>query len=74
MHGTVMILSFRTDRSGQTVQTQIRLLLGAVWSGSALFAADPDQTRSSLIRIYTICHSVCILDALLYGKAALFKF
>ena len=24
---TVMILSFRTDRSGQTVQTQIRLLL-----------------------------------------------
>ena len=30
-----MILSFRTDRSGQTVQTQIR---GAVWSGSTLFA------------------------------------
>ena len=25
--GTVMTLSFRTDRSGQTVQTQIRLLL-----------------------------------------------
>ena len=24
---TVIILSFRTDRSGQTVQTQIRLLL-----------------------------------------------
>ena len=24
---TVMILSFRTDKSGQTVQTQIRLLL-----------------------------------------------
>ena len=24
---TVMILSFRTDRSGQTVQTQIRLFL-----------------------------------------------
>ena len=35
---TVMILSFRTDRSRQTVQTQIRLLLGAVWSGSSLFA------------------------------------
>ena len=45
-----MILSFRTDRPGQTVQTQIRLLLedsadpdqtaprGAVWSGSTLFA------------------------------------
>ena len=25
--GTVMILNFRTDRFGQTVQTQIRLLL-----------------------------------------------
>ena len=24
---TIMFLSFRTDRSGQTVQTQIRLLL-----------------------------------------------
>ena len=27
IHITVMILSFRTDRSGQTVQTQIRLFL-----------------------------------------------
>ena len=35
---TVMILSFRTDIPGQTVQTQIRLLL---------------------IRVYTVCHSVC---------------
>ena len=26
-HGTVMVISFRTDKSGQTVQTQIRLLL-----------------------------------------------
>ena len=39
-----MILSFQTDMPGQTVQTQIRLLLeeqsdqGAVWSGSTLFA------------------------------------
>ena len=33
--GTVMFLSFRTGRSGQTVQTQIR---GAVWSGSTPFA------------------------------------
>ena len=32
---TVMILSFRTDRPGQTVQT--------------------------LIRVYTVCHSVCIV-------------
>ena len=31
----VMFLSFQTDRSRQTVQTQIR---GAVWSGSTLFA------------------------------------
>ena len=36
----VMILSFRTDRPGQTVQTQI---------------------RSSLFRVYTVCHSVCII-------------
>ena len=35
-----MILSFRTDRPGQTVQTQIRLLL---------------------VRVYTVCHSVCIV-------------
>ena len=39
---TVIFLSFRTDRSGQTVQTQIRL-------------------RSSLVRVYTVCHSVCIV-------------
>ena len=31
---TVMLVSFRTDMPGQTVQTQIR---GAVWSGSTLF-------------------------------------
>ena len=35
---TIMILSFGTDRSGQTVQTQ----------------------RSSLIRVYTVCSSLCI--------------
>ena len=39
---TLIFLSFRTDRSGQTVQTQIRL-------------------RSSLVRVYTVCHSVCIV-------------
>ena len=40
---TVKILSFRSDtcRCGQTVQTQNRLLLGAVWSGSTLFAIPP---------------------------------
>ena len=37
---TVMFLSFRTDRSGQTVQTHI---------------------RSSLIRVYTVCTSLCIV-------------
>ena len=40
---SVMILDNRTDRSGQTVQTQIRLLL-----------------RSSLIRVFTVCYSICI--------------
>ena len=39
MMTTVMILSFRTDMPGQTVQTQIRLL----------------------IRVYTVCYSVCIV-------------
>ena len=36
-----MILIFRTDRSGQTVQTQ----------------------RSSLIRVFTVCYSICIFLA-----------
>ena len=39
-----MFLSFGTNRSGQTVQTQIRLLL-----------------ENSLIRVYTVCHSICSL-------------
>ena len=30
---------------------------GYAWANSA----DPDQTRSSLIRVYTVCHSVCIV-------------
>ena len=38
-----MILSFRTDRSEQTVQTQIRLLLEEQ-SDQGLHCADPDQT------------------------------
>ena len=44
-HRLLSYLSFRTDRSGQTVQTQIRLLL----------------ERSSLIRVYTVCNSLCIV-------------
>ena len=49
---TIMILSFRTDRSGQTVQTQIRLL----------------------ISIWTLPFRLHLLNALLYGKAAMSKF
>ena len=52
-----LIEQFRNDPkfsdryAWQTVQTQIRLLLeGAVWS-----------SRSSLIRVYTVCNSVCIV-------------
>ena len=41
---TVMILSFGTDRSGQTVQNR-----------------SDCSKRSSLIRVYTVCHSVCFV-------------
>ena len=34
---------------GQKVQTQIRMLL------------EEHQSKSSLIRVYTVCHSVCII-------------
>ena len=57
-----MILSFRTDMSGQTVQTQIRLLLkakGAVWSGSTLFAIP--SASFGLITIWQ-SHIVQILE------------
>ena len=50
---TVMILSFRTDRPGQTVQTQIRLLLG-------------EQTDQGLHCLPFRLHS---LDSLLYDRA-----
>ena len=52
---TVMILSFRTDRSGQTVQT-----------------ADPDQTADQ--RLDCLPFRLHLLNALLYGKAAMSKF
>ena len=52
---TVMILSFWTDRSGQTVQTQIR----------------EEQSDQGLHCLPFCLH---LLDALLYGKATLFKF
>ena len=52
-----MILSFQTDMPGQTVQTQIRLLL--VWSGSTLFAIP-----SALFELITLwqSHIVQILE------------
>ena len=43
----VMILNFRTDRCGHTVQTQIRLL----WPKSYC-----------LIRVFTVCYSICIFS------------
>ena len=55
---TVMILSFRTDRSEQTVQTQIRLLL-------------EEQSDQGLHCLQFRLH---LLDSLLYGRAILFKF
>ena len=53
-----MILRFQTDRSGQTVQTQIRQLL-------------EDQSDQGL---HCLQFRLCLLDALLYSKAILFKF
>ena len=52
------VLSFRTDRSWQTVQTQIRLLL-------------KEQSDQGLHRLQFHLHP---LDAFLYGKATLLKF
>ena len=51
---TVMILSFRTDMPGQTVQTQIRLLL-------------EEQSDQGLHCLPFRLHR---LDSLLYGRAA----
>ena len=55
---TIMILSIRTDRSGQTVQTQIRLFL----------EAQSDQG------LHCLQFRLHLLDALVFGKAILFKF
>ena len=51
--GTVIILSFRTDKPGQTVQTQIRLLL-------------EEQSDQGLHCLPFRLHR---LDSLVYGKA-----
>ena len=53
-----MILSFRTDRCEQTVQTQIRLLL-------------EEQSDQGLHYLQFWLH---LLAALFFGKAILFKF
>ena len=55
---TVMILSFRTDMPGQTVQTQIRRLL-------------EEQSDQGLHCLLFRLHR---LDSFLYGRATLFKF
>ena len=54
----VMILSFRTDRPGQTVQTQIRLLL-------------EEQSDQGLHCLPFCLH---LLDSLLYGRATCSNF
>ena len=51
-------LSFRTDRSGQTVQTQIRLLL-------------EEQSDQGLHCLLFYLH---LLDKMFYGLASLFEF
>ena len=53
-----MTLSFRTDMPGQTVQTQIRLLL-------------EEQSDQGLHCLQFCLHR---LDSLLYGRATEFKF
>ena len=50
---TVMILSFRTDKSEQTVQTQIRLL----------------QEEQSDQGLHCLLFCLRHLDSLLYGRA-----
>ena len=57
-YSTVMTISFQTDRPGQTVQTQIRLLL-------------QEQSDQGLHCLQFPLH---LLDALHYGKAILLNF
>ena len=53
-YDTVMILSFRTDMPGQTVQTQIRLLL---------------EEEQSDLGLHCLPFRLYRLDSLLYGRA-----
>ena len=62
---TVMFLSFRTDRSKQTVQTQIRLILYQI---RLLLDEQSDQG------LHCLPFRLHLLDKLLYGKSTQFKF
>ena len=55
---TIMILSFWTGKSGQTLQTQIRLL----------------QEEQSDLGLHCLQFRLHLLNALLYGKSIFFKF
>ena len=57
---TIMILNFQTDRSGQTVQTQIRLFL---WSGSTLFAIPSASFRSINSMVKRRCSNFGVITA-----------
>ena len=54
----VMIFNFHTDRSGQIVQTQIRLLL----------------EEQSDLGLHCLSFCLHLLDMSLFGKTILFKF
>ena len=60
---TIIFLSFRTDRSGQTVQTQI-----AVWSGSTLFAI-PSALKSMFWMHYSKTANFQVSEILGYWAA-----
>ena len=59
-----MILSFRTDKSGQTVQTQEQ-------TAPRGNSADPDQSDQGLYCLPLCLH---LRDTLHKGKATLFNF
>ena len=66
-----MILNFRTDRSRQTVQTQIRLLLEEQTVQTQIRPFLQEQYDQGLHCLQFRLH---LLDALLYGKTNLVKF
>ena len=58
---TVMFLSFRTDRSGQTVNSQIRLLLDP---GSTLFAMPSLSFWAHYSMVEPLCSNFRIITAI----------